>query len=88
MLQMLYFSAPWCAPCKTSKPIVQRVADELKVGLTIYNVDEDAREVQQYAISSVPTLVFMVNGQPVTSLLGSKITRDAVVGTLKQLGVK
>lgn len=87
-ISLAYFSASWCAPCKTISPLVQRIAQEFAVPVQTYDVDTANAEVQKYGVVSVPTLVFMSSGQPVTSLLGTRITRDAVVGILKQLGVK
>ena len=31
MKQLLYFSAPWCGPCKTLGPIMDQVSHQAKV---------------------------------------------------------
>lgn len=56
-MQIMYFSAPWCGPCKMFKPIVQEVSRELGVNISDINVDYDATFTQKYSISSVPTII-------------------------------
>jgi thiol-disulfide isomerase/thioredoxin len=40
-MQVLYFSAPWCGPCKVFKPIVQEVSRDLGISINDINVDYD-----------------------------------------------
>jgi len=58
-MTVLYFSAPWCGPCKTFKPIVQEVSSELGVPINDINVDYDATFAQKYDVSSIPTLIIL-----------------------------
>ena len=39
MKKILYFSAPWCGPCKMLGPTMDSVANQ--VNFTKINVDED-----------------------------------------------
>lgn len=57
--------ATWCGPCQYMKPVFEELASELKENFVFaeLNVDE-AREIAiQFGISSVPTFIFLQNGQ-------------------------
>ena len=40
-MQVLYFGAPWCGPCKSFKPLVEQTVREMGVHWTDINVDYD-----------------------------------------------
>lgn len=67
---LVLFSAPWCAPCKTYKPVVERVASGR---LELLVVDADAsRELSiQFGIRSIPTLLCFSGGQMVAERSGT-----------------
>jgi thioredoxin 1 len=56
-MKYLYFSAPWCGPCKAFSPIMEQVAQEIPVQKV--NVDEENSLAMQYAVRSVPTIVLV-----------------------------
>jgi thioredoxin 1 len=58
-MDVLYFSADWCGPCKMFKPIVQQVSQETGVDINYVNVDYDASLSQRYDIKSIPTIVIL-----------------------------
>lgn len=58
-MNVLYFSADWCGPCKMVKPIVQQVSQETGVDINYVNVDYDASLSQRYDIKSIPTIVIL-----------------------------
>jgi thioredoxin-like negative regulator of GroEL len=73
MIEILYFSAPWCGPCKAMKPAIDKfetTLDESKVKITRVNIDEDSEHTANYKIQSVPTFVFVKD----------LITLDVLVG--------
>jgi thioredoxin 1 len=53
---IIYFSAPWCGPCKQLGPIMDSLASD---GMNVkkVNCDYDANLVQQYNVRNIPTLV-------------------------------
>lgn len=57
--------ATWCGPCQQMKPIFDALEKELgnKIKFATLNVDE-ARELSiHYGVTSVPTFVFIKNGE-------------------------
>ncbi len=70
MKQYLYFSAPWCGPCRMLGPIMSEVSNTIPVQKV--NIDEDSATAQQYNVRSVPTVVLLENGQEVKRIIGAK----------------
>jgi thiol-disulfide isomerase/thioredoxin len=66
-----YHTAPWCTPCKTIFPKVQKVCGSLGVELHEINVDKVAPKVQ---ILSVPTIAIYEGEQLVLTLGPDQIT--------------
>ena len=61
------FFADWCGPCQALTPVVEDLATEYEGRATIAKVDVDKSGAiaQQYGVQSIPTLVFLQNGQVV-----------------------
>jgi len=81
---LLDFWASWCGPCRMVGPIVEEIAEEtvgrVKVGKV--NVDEEPDLAQTFAVSSIPTLVVMKNGQVAQSTVGVK-SKQAILNMLE-----
>jgi len=70
MKKILYFSAPWCGPCKVLGPTMQKLSSELPI--TKINVDEDNKNSVKYGIRNVPTLVLIdQSGKEINRLVGN-----------------
>tara|TARA_B100000497_G_C7549867_1_gene332332 strand:- start:17 stop:265 length:249 start_codon:yes stop_codon:yes gene_type:complete len=70
MKKILYFSAPWCGPCKVLGPTMQKLSSELPI--TKINVDEDNNTSVKYGIRNVPTLVLVdQKGKELNRLIGN-----------------
>lgn len=73
MLTIKRFTATWCGPCKQLGPIFADLKTEHQdVNIMTIDVDQQQEEAQKYAISSVPTVVFEKDGQPVERIIGLK----------------
>jgi thioredoxin 1 len=70
MKQYLYFSAPWCGPCRMLGPVMQRVNNTIPVQKI--NVDEQSEMAIQYNVRNIPTVVLLENGQEVKRIIGAK----------------
>ena len=70
---MVDFYADWCGPCKMVAPIVEALSKEYdgKVKIGKLNVDESVAIAQKYNVMSIPTLLFIKNGQVVDQLVGA-----------------
>jgi thioredoxin 1 len=68
MKEILYFSAPWCGPCRNFKPIMESVSNSIPV--RFINVDENPQLAAQYNVRSVPMLVFLKDGQEADKSIG------------------
>jgi putative thioredoxin len=67
------FWAPWCGPCKTLGPVIERVVEQAKgaVKLVKINIDENPEIAQQLRIQSIPTVYAFKGGQPVDGFMGA-----------------
>src|SRR6188508_3815282 len=65
--------APWCGPCKTIGPILEKVTDATggKVVLTKVNVDENPAISQAFKVQSIPAVFAMAGGQVVDGFVGA-----------------
>ena len=70
MKQYLYFSAPWCGPCRMLGPVMQRVNNTIPVQKI--NVDEQSEMAIQYNVRNIPTVILLENGQEVKRIIGTK----------------
>lgn len=59
------FYADWCAPCRSAEPILQALSQSLlgRVKFTKVNVDESDRVTRSFGIHSIPTYLFVDQGQ-------------------------
>jgi putative thioredoxin len=67
------FWAPWCGPCKTLGPILEKAVNDAAgaVRLVKINIDENPEIAQQLHIQSIPTVYAFKNGQPVDGFMGA-----------------
>lgn len=70
MKQLLYFSAGWCAPCRTFKPIMEALSKEMPI--QFIDVEISANTAQNYNVRSVPTTILTKDGMEIGRLVGPK----------------
>ena len=70
-LAVIDFYATWCGPCKMLAPILSEVEKETS-GVAFFRVDVDqAPDVsRRFGIMSIPTLVFLKNGEEAFRTVG------------------
>ncbi len=68
------FWAPWCGPCRSLAPLLERVVAEQggAVVLARVNVDEAPSVAARYDARSIPLVLAFRNGKPVAEFLGAQ----------------
>ncbi len=66
--------APWCGPCKTLGPIIEKVVDETngRVVLAKINVDENPQASAAFRVQSIPAVYALYQGQVVDGFVGAQ----------------
>ena len=67
------FWAPWCGPCKTLGPQLEKAVRETKgqVRMVKINVDENQQLAAQMRIQSIPAVYAFKDGRPVDGFVGA-----------------
>ncbi len=67
------FWAPWCGPCKTLGPQLEKAVKDARgaVRMVKINVDENQELAQQMRIQSIPAVYAFKNGRPVDGFVGA-----------------
>ena len=72
--------APWCGPCKTLGPLLEKIVDEYGGAIRLAKVDCDSEQAlaASFGVRSIPTVVLIREGQLV----------DAFTGALPESGIR
>ena len=75
---MIDFSAVWCGPCQILAPVMETLADryEGKALVAKVDVDEQRELAIQYRVMSVPTVLFIKDGQVFHQLYRGRNTNE------------
>lgn len=67
------FWAPWCGPCKTLGPMLEKAVAETKGAVRMVKVDIDKSPelAQQMRIQSIPAVYAFLGGRPVDGFMGA-----------------
>lgn len=67
------FWAPWCGPCKSLGPILEKVEVEYggRFKLVKINSDDEQQLAGAFGIRSIPTCVLMKDGKPLDGFMGA-----------------
>jgi putative thioredoxin len=66
------FWAPWCGPCRTLMPLLDRIADEYegRFILAKVNTEEQPQLASHFQIRSIPTVLLIHQGEVVDQFVG------------------
>jgi len=70
---VVQFWAPWCGPCKTLGPLLERAVNGAggTVRMVRVNIDENQPLAQQMRIQSIPAVYAFFQGRPVDGFVGA-----------------
>ncbi|CDS53168.1 COG3118: Thioredoxin domain-containing protein EC-YbbN [Polaromonas sp. CG9_12] len=70
---LIDFWAPWCAPCKSLGPILEKVEIAYEGRFKLVKIDSDQEQQlgEAFGIRSIPTCILLMNGQPVDGFTGA-----------------
>ncbi len=80
------FWAPWCGPCKTLQPMIEKVVKEAKGKVKLVKIDIDKNQMlaQQLRIQSIPAVYAFFGGRPVDGFMGA-VPESEVKGFVDRL---
>ena len=67
------FWAPWCVPCRTVSPILEKLSSEYtnKLEFAKLNVDDDQEIATQFDVRGIPCMIIFNNGKELDRVIGS-----------------
>lgn len=72
MKKFIYFSAPWCGPCRQFGPVMQKIADS-GIPVEKINVDNAPQVAAAYTVKSIPTTILTdEQGKEISRFVGFK----------------
>jgi putative thioredoxin len=68
------FWAPWCGPCMSLKPVLEKLSAEYKDRFVLakVNVDENTQNAVLFGVSGIPHVVMFKGGRAVSQFVGAK----------------
>ncbi|HQQ67204.1 MAG TPA: thioredoxin [Candidatus Cloacimonadota bacterium] len=82
---LIDFWADWCGPCRMIAPIVEEVAAEVSdITVAKVNVDEYPELAGKHGVMSIPTLLYLKDGQVVDTSVGL-VSKNVILSKLAAL---
>lgn len=75
---LIDFSAVWCGPCKMLAPVMEDLAEKYADRAVVAKVDVDEQRALalKYRVMSVPTVLFLKDGQEVSRKIGVRAAEE------------
>lgn len=80
------FWAEWCGPCRMIGPLINELSKEYEGKAVIgkVNVDQNENVSAQFGVRSIPTVLFIKNGEVVDKSVGA-VPKSTLESKLKAL---
>jgi len=80
------FWAPWCGPCKIMAPHFDSSAKDYKgkINFAKLNVDENFETANQFQVMSIPTTLFISDGEVVHAIVGA-MNKEQIVENVENV---
>ena len=72
---VVIFTASWCGPCKSIKPMIPAIAKEYRVTAFWMDIEKNMDIAQQYKIQAVPFIATMRSGTVVASMATNNVQK-------------
>lgn len=82
--------AEWCGPCQMMSPVIEEIEEENKdknIKILTVDIDKLPEVAAKYSVMSVPTFLFIKNGEVAESIVGA-VTKDIILDKIKALSEK
>jgi thioredoxin len=81
------FWAPTCMPCRLMEPGLERIAASHQENVKVLkvNVNESPKTSSRYFVRTLPTLLFIKDGQVKTQIVGA-VNPNQIEKTLSEVG--
>lgn len=84
-LLIVDFWASWCGPCRMMAPIIDELEAELSdVTFAKVNIDEEVQPALENNITSIPTLLFIKDGEVMNKSVGV-VSKDQLISMINEV---
>lgn len=85
-MKILKFYANWCSPCKALTKMLNSLNLDSSIQLESIDIEEKYDLADKYQVKSLPTLVFIKDGQELNRLVGN-VTKDQVIDAMQVFSI-
>lgn len=79
-VRMEYYTAAWCGPCRSVKPLIKELQSE-GWNIEIIDADQDKNRVLANKVAGIPTFIIFKNGVQVNRFTGAR-AKSAILSEL------